>query len=310
MKTATVVSVSGGKDSTATLLLALERNAPNIHAIFCDTGHEHPSTYEYIEQLAKFTGVEIKTLRADFTSQIEKRRAYVDAHWPEPQRTNALAVLKPSGSAFLDLCMVKSCFPSSGRRFCTSELKVFPAQRFFESIVDSYERIESWVGVRADESLARSKALPIEMEYGNEETGHGLYIVRPILNWSAYETIGYIQGKGCPLNPLYLQGMGRVGCMPCIMSRKTEISEIAKRFPAEIERVAEWERIVSACSLRETSTFFYAHRDPLAPEDNILLETHGIRNIVDWANSGRGGVQRLLELDEGGGCNSVYGLCE
>jgi hypothetical protein len=33
--------------------------------------------------------------------------------------------------------------------------------------------------------------------------------------------------------------------MPCINTRKDELLEISKRFPEEIKRVAEWERIVA-----------------------------------------------------------------
>ncbi|MGA4815516.1 phosphoadenosine phosphosulfate reductase family protein [Pseudomonas aeruginosa] len=40
--------MSGGKDSTALLLLAIERGAEDLQAVFADTGHEHPQTYEYI----------------------------------------------------------------------------------------------------------------------------------------------------------------------------------------------------------------------------------------------------------------------
>lgn len=36
-----VVSVSGGKDSTATYLLALEYTGGDFDAVFADTGNEH-----------------------------------------------------------------------------------------------------------------------------------------------------------------------------------------------------------------------------------------------------------------------------
>lgn len=35
-----VVSMSGGKDSTAMALLAIERGVENLHLVFADTGHE------------------------------------------------------------------------------------------------------------------------------------------------------------------------------------------------------------------------------------------------------------------------------
>ena len=52
MTTANVVSISGGKDSTALALLAIERETKNLHFVWADTGHEHPQTYEYVEYLS------------------------------------------------------------------------------------------------------------------------------------------------------------------------------------------------------------------------------------------------------------------
>ncbi|HIE0248828.1 TPA: phosphoadenosine phosphosulfate reductase family protein [Pseudomonas aeruginosa] len=46
-----IISVSGGKDSTATLLLAIAVEAPNIRGVFADTGNEHELTLEYIDYL-------------------------------------------------------------------------------------------------------------------------------------------------------------------------------------------------------------------------------------------------------------------
>ena len=39
------VSVSGGKDSTATLLVALEQYPDDVIAMFADTGNEHDAVY-------------------------------------------------------------------------------------------------------------------------------------------------------------------------------------------------------------------------------------------------------------------------
>ena len=92
---------------------------------------------------------------------------------------------------------------------------------------------------------------------------------------------------------------------------------IGARFPAEIERVAGWERAVTAVSKRGCSTLFHASTDPTIKTKNnseITLETHGIDRIVDWANTSRGGRQRSLidtiTLDDVTMCSSAYGLCE
>ena len=45
-----IVSLSGGKDSTA-LAIYLRDRIPNLEYVFCDTGEEIRETYEYIDKL-------------------------------------------------------------------------------------------------------------------------------------------------------------------------------------------------------------------------------------------------------------------
>ena len=57
-----ILSISGGKDSTAMLIEMLERNERIHSAIFVDTGWEFPEMYDHIDQLERYTGVKIWTL--------------------------------------------------------------------------------------------------------------------------------------------------------------------------------------------------------------------------------------------------------
>lgn len=78
-----VVSVSGGKDSTATYLRALERGLP-FRAVAADTGNEHPWTYEAIDNLSRLTGgPPVELVKADFTDRILGKRAFVERRWPQ-----------------------------------------------------------------------------------------------------------------------------------------------------------------------------------------------------------------------------------
>ncbi|ENV64232.1 hypothetical protein F949_01621 [Acinetobacter junii NIPH 182] len=295
-----IVSISGGKDSTATLLLAMAWGVENLQAVFADTGHEHPATYEYVEYLECTLGIQIQKVKADFGFEIQNKREYVSTKWrekgvPETTIENALSVLKPTGNPFLDLCLWKSRFPSTKARYCTSELKVKPIQQLFYPILDDGHMILSWQGVRADESIER-RYLP-----ECNEVVQGLYNYRPILKWSAKDVFQAHFDMGIKPNPLYKQGMGRVGCMPCINCNKDELKEIAKRFPEEIERVAEWERIVALVSKRQSATFFTSD-----------YRGHGIHELVEWSKTVRGGKQYdLMEHMSGLEiCSSAYGLCE
>ncbi|WP_418919844.1 phosphoadenosine phosphosulfate reductase family protein, partial [Alistipes putredinis] len=47
-----IVTFSGGKDSLAALLWVREHITKNFTTVFCDTGWEHPLTYEYINRIA------------------------------------------------------------------------------------------------------------------------------------------------------------------------------------------------------------------------------------------------------------------
>jgi 3'-phosphoadenosine 5'-phosphosulfate sulfotransferase (PAPS reductase)/FAD synthetase len=294
-----IVSVSGGKDSTALLLLAIERKTENLQAWFADTGHEHQQTYEYIEYLSRNVWP-IRTIKADFSAQIARKREFVATKWreqgiPEERVLKALEALVPTGNPFLDLCLWKGRFPSTKARFCSEELKRNPIVEAQIELLDAGDEIWSWQGVRADESIAR-RDLP-ELD----EVGGGLWNYRPILKWTADDCFAMHKKHGIKHNPLYEQGMGRVGCMPCIHARKDELLEISRRFPEEIKRVAEWERVVSAASKRGSSTFGVG----------VDISVSSIHSVVEWAKTGRGGKQYdFLRMEEGPSCSSIYGLCE
>lgn len=295
-----IVSVSGGKDSTALLLLAIERETLNLQAVFADTGHEHQQTYEYVKYLNDKV-FPIRTVKADFTEQIARKRLYVENKWPEkgvPPETvqRALQTLHPTGNPFLDLCIWKGRFPSTKARFCSEELKRNPIiEQVQMPLLDAGHEIYSWQGVRADESAAR-RNLP-ELE----DVGGGFWNYRPILQWTAEQCFEMHKKHGIKHNPLYEQGMGRVGCMPCIHVRKDELLEISKRFPEEINRVAEWERIVSAASKRGSSTFGIG----------VDISVASIHSFVEWSKTSHGGKQYdFLRQQDAPSCSSIYGLCE
>ena len=317
MSTKNVISLSGGKDSTALLLFAIERGE-EFEAVFADTGHEHPETYRYVEYLEQATGHSIRWVRADFAAAIKKKRRHVARKWEhdliaegwsvEEARarvTGAIAILKPTGIPFLDLCILKGRFPSTRARFCSSELKHEPIwEQVQEPLLDAGHEVVSWQGVRRDESRARADAQPIE------EVGGGLWNYRPIVDWTADDVFAMHRRHGVEPNPLYRQGMGRVGCMPCIHAGKSELREIAARFPGEIGRVEEWERLVALASKRGASTFFAADKTPGAHTEDHSLPVPGIRLVVEWSKTARGGRQYDMLAEEAPACSSVYGLCE
>lgn len=304
-----LVSVSGGKDSTATLLLALERYPRDeVRAVFADTGNEHEQTIEYVGYLSRELGLEITTLRQDFTDWWWRRRDYVRDKWPgkgvpDDVVRRALAVFEagPTGNPYLDLCIIKGRFPSRTRQFCTQHLKTEPLTEFALQLIDKHGAVESWQGIRAEESPSRA-AKP-----EREDVGGGLSIYRPIHAWTVQQVFDLHRQCGIKPNPLYMQGMNRVGCMPCINVAKNELLAISKRFPEHIDRIAQWEAAVSSASKRGNSTFVPA------PGDNDTARERGnIRAVVEWSQTQRGGTKLdwIRMFEEPAACSSSYGLCE
>ncbi len=73
-----VVSCSTGKDSVATLLLAIERfGTKNVRGIICDTGNEHRFVWQHRDYLVAATGVRIEMLTANFDAEIAAKRVFI-----------------------------------------------------------------------------------------------------------------------------------------------------------------------------------------------------------------------------------------
>lgn len=349
-----IVSVSGGKDSTATYLLCLEYSQTHgfdFRAVFADTGHEHPETLEYVRNLGRLTGgPDVEVVRADFSGQIAAKRMFIardiragrsytatpvlDAfgrpitrpvwdedeecerripimrqtgkkvRWSNKAKRRALEILYPTGIPFLDLCMWKGRFPSRRAQFCTEELKVAPIHQQIVFPALRHGPVLQWVGVRAEESAVRARYRRFE------RMDTGAYVWRPIHRWTVEQVFEVHRRHGLEPNPLYKLGMGRVGCMPCINCAKAELAGIARRFPSEVARVAEWEQLVTAASRRGGASFFASANDPTAtPADGGFGYT--IHDAVAWARTSRGGRQfDLLDGLPAPSCSSVYGLCD
>jgi len=318
MTTLHVVSVSGGKDSAATAIVALETQPrESLRFIFCDTGNEHASTYEYIEYMAGHLGIQIETIKADFSADMERKRNYILEKWPLKgvpiaDCERAAAAMVPTGIPMLDLCMMKGRFPSTMRAFCTQELKTKPAVEWQLGLIDEghCDAVWSWQGVRIEESPSRRKRLscPVHPSFHKsfEVQGAGIYTYRPILRWTAADVFEAADLYGLKPNPLYLLGMTRVGCMPCINAGKDEILEISKRFPEHIDRIEAWEAAVAQASKRMEASFFPD------PTRDAHLDKRGIRKVVEWSKTQRGGqlMDWIRINEEPKACESAYGLCE
>lgn len=269
-----IVSVSGGKDSTALYLWALDQfGRDGFRAVFADTGHEHPVTYNYLRNLPLMTGGPgVEWVKADFSERLIAKGK------------------EPSGNPFLDMMLWKGRAPSARAQFCTEHVKLRPIKDWLEQIRGDAEVI-MYTGIRAGESERRSK-MP-EREF---VALFDCDTIRPLLKWTEAQVFDLLKSKGVPPNPLYENGSSRVGCYPCIHSRKSELANMPNWA---WEKLEAWEKRVGR-------SWFSADTVP-----GVFIPT--IQDAREWAKTSRGGRQFDMFAEDQKdvpSCMSTWGTCE
>ena len=217
--------------------------------------------------------------------------------WSNKAKRRALQSLHPTGNPYLDLCMWKGRFPSSQSQFCTEHLKDLPIGLQVVGPMLKEGMVLQWLGMRAEESERRR----LQPRFNHHENGSMIW--RPIQAWTEADVWAMHRRHGLLPNPLYSLGAKRVGCWPCVNCGKDELRLFDSLTPWDVDRIAEWERVVGLCSKRGQATFF-------APKEKGV--PIGIRDAVEWSKTTRGGRQygMFFQQQSGGGCSSDLGLCE
>lgn len=180
------VAFSGGKDSCVLLDLCMKTLPRDSFAVvFGDTMMEFPDTYDLVDEVER-----------------ECKRGGVKFY-------RAYSHMNPKES------WVKLGPPSRSLRWCCSVHKSAPQTLKLREVIGkpNYTGLD-YVGVRAEESLARSAY--VYDNYGTKQKGQHAH--NSILEWTSAEIWLYIYTNNLIINTAYKKGNSRAGCLFCPMS--------------------------------------------------------------------------------------------
>lgn len=205
-----IVSFSGGKDSTAMLLLLIEKDYPIDEIIMCDTGVEFAEMYEHIEKVKDMIELPVTILKSERSFEY-----YMFDH----VKTRG----KNKGSKGYS-------FPDFRNRWCTQLLKKTVINNYLKEKYPS-DKYEVWEyhGIALDEAKRAGK---------NKEK-NCLY---PLIMWEMTEKdcLQYCYNQGLDWGGLY-EKLGRVSCWCCPLKNLKELKVMYKEFPEYWEKLKEWE---------------------------------------------------------------------
>lgn len=201
-----IISLSGGKDSTAMLLLMLQKNEQVHSVVFFDTGWEFPEMIDHIEKLQKYTSIPFVRLKPNRKYNYELNE--------KPIKSRKTGLIHRYGNGW----------PSMWRRWCTGR-KIDAINKYYKKQKD----FVSCIGFAADET----KRVPTKPRYKWQER-------YPLIEYGIDEktALKYCYDHGFDWGGLY-DLFGRVSCFCCPLQRIGELKALRKNRPGLWGRMLE-----------------------------------------------------------------------
>ena len=192
-----VVQFSGGKDSTAMLLMMLERGMQVDEIIMCDTGMEFPGMYQHIEEVRQYIkpyGKDITILKAEHDYE------WYMFHKPIIRGKNK----GQHGFGWAGM----------NNRWCTRALKIEPTQNYLKQYGGN---IVTYIGIASDEPKRHFESDTIK---------------HPLFEWGVSEKIAlsYCKEHGFTWGGLY-DKFRRVSCWCCPLQGLESLRILYHDFP-------------------------------------------------------------------------------
>ena len=134
-------------------------------------------------------------------------------------------------------------WPSSATRQCTSDLKRDPIHKFIRNDLKARNQhlAVNCTGIRAEESSARSKKIPFQINKRLSKAGRKVFEWMPIFNWTTDQVFQEIANAGQEPHFAYQENQ-RLSCVFCIMGCQSDLNHGARQRPELFAKYVEFEK--------------------------------------------------------------------
>ena len=202
-----LVAFSGGKDSTAMLLMMIEKQIPIDYIVYVDTTKDFPQMYEHIEKVK------------EYIKPFEITRLEFDFDWYFADRTITKGFREGEKGYG---------WPDYRKRWCT-RLKIWTVKKFIKSIRDyKKEEVVEYMGIAYDEREKREK------EYEKRTVKY------PLIDWeiTEAEALQYCYDRGFDWGGVY-EDIKRMSCYCCPIMRLEYLEIIYNKYPELWQKIRE-----------------------------------------------------------------------
>lgn len=276
------VSFSGGKDSTVLLWLA-RKIAPNIRAVFCNTGNEYPDIVKFVRELKSKKGSRIEIIYPkikpkDVVSKygfplVSKEMSEI-IHYTK-NSPDTITAKKGRGEIDMKISkkipkkyefLLKEDFEI--HNICCDKLKKEPFYKYQQITGEA-----PILGIMADESRLRTldylkngqcNVFNDKKQYKSKSMPLSIWVEKDI--WDC------IEKYDIPISDIYHKGAKRTGCMfcgyGCHQPDDNRLSLLYELYPKWYETFMQYEN--NGVTYREVLRKMLATNNLLLPDEKIL----------------------------------------
>ena len=221
-----IVAYSGGKDSTAMAVWALE-NLPHgrLRFIYNPTGADPAENEWYLPYVERKLGIEILAVQGG------------DRPLP-PQRNGKPRYPWEKATNLYDMIRLRGKWPCDTVRYCTVYLKQWPTVLWARAETENAVLL---MGQRKSESKRRSRLPRLSPGGDYKQVRDGLPVFRPILDWSEDEVWNCLASADIMKHPVYNRA-SRCNCTVCFEMRTVEMLRQCEFDPLVMQRWADLEQ--------------------------------------------------------------------